>query len=233
VQGEPIKVVTGEVESKTGQRTYHVHASFLTRSSEFFQTALKKEWQEGQQRLVNLPLAMPNAFEVYVKWLYTGKLFSNVSILAAERRERYEIPFRLYELGEILLDREFQNRVTDMIVAVSRDRLTAEDGITGRWYPGILIIGELYSATPACSPVRRLAVDLFALKGETKWIKNTGFDPEDKYQSEFMADLIDRLFEIGVAKDRIDQRELDSGIPKSYYHVLGESGQNKEDTSNQ
>lgn len=50
------------------------HASFITRDSEFFRAALKKEWKEGQTRVIKLPEDQPQVVSHYLNYTYTKKL---------------------------------------------------------------------------------------------------------------------------------------------------------------
>lgn len=51
-----------------------VHASYLARTSEFFASALKKEWVEGQTRTIELDEEAPDLMAHYLDWLYTTEL---------------------------------------------------------------------------------------------------------------------------------------------------------------
>jgi hypothetical protein len=51
-----------------------IHETLLRANSEVFNTALK-EWKEGQERSAELPEAKVEVFKIWVKWLYTGRMF--------------------------------------------------------------------------------------------------------------------------------------------------------------
>jgi hypothetical protein len=56
------------------QQKLIVHASYITRTSAFFATALKKEWAEGQTRIVELHEETPEMMAHYLDWVYTSEL---------------------------------------------------------------------------------------------------------------------------------------------------------------
>lgn len=66
-----IKVLVGPQGSTTAST---LHTAFATKSSDFFVAALKKEWKEGQGRVVRLPEANKKAFSLYTQWLYTDSV---------------------------------------------------------------------------------------------------------------------------------------------------------------
>jgi hypothetical protein len=51
-----------------------VHVNHLTRDSEFFAAAMKKEWVEGQTRVIRLPEEYPDIVAHYLSFLYSGKV---------------------------------------------------------------------------------------------------------------------------------------------------------------
>lgn len=70
-----------EAPSQTGtncdngaEKTYVVHEAIVRAESPFFEAALSKEWQESKERIVRLPKQYPEAFDVYIGWVYSGKI---------------------------------------------------------------------------------------------------------------------------------------------------------------
>ena len=56
------------------QKELLVHGTYLTRESEFFKAALKKEWVEGQTRHITLPEEDPKIMCHYLTYVYHQKL---------------------------------------------------------------------------------------------------------------------------------------------------------------
>jgi hypothetical protein len=53
-----------------------VHGTYLTRDSDFFKAALKKEWSEGQTRTINLAEERPGVMAQYIGYAYSKRLSS-------------------------------------------------------------------------------------------------------------------------------------------------------------
>jgi len=51
-----------------------VHESCITRNSDFFKAAMKKEWTEGQTRTVKLPEERLDTFITYLNYAYRETL---------------------------------------------------------------------------------------------------------------------------------------------------------------
>jgi hypothetical protein len=63
----------------SGKEAY-IHETLLRSQSGFFENALKKEWKEGQERVIDLHEVQDRIFEIWVRWLYTGR-FSLLEVL--------------------------------------------------------------------------------------------------------------------------------------------------------
>lgn len=69
-------VVTVTVGAGEDSEVFLVHDFLLKQTSKFFQTALKEDWKEGQEKKVDLPEDKPEAFGIYNEWLLHGKIAS-------------------------------------------------------------------------------------------------------------------------------------------------------------
>jgi len=76
----PAIVIT--VGSITQQQSFTVHEDLLLRESEYFRIALKSQFIEGQSKTFRLAEDDPQAFDIFVQYLYTGS---------------YSMPERLFE----------------------------------------------------------------------------------------------------------------------------------------
>ncbi len=192
VTGDLARVVAGTASSDEGQQIFYVADGLLTVSSEFLQTAMKKKWMEGKGRAVDFPEVRPDIFEIYIKWLYRGRVFtpskaSKKSDGQADPSERFAVCAELYGLGESLLDREFQDCVIDTIISLRREEFEDEDGNMQRWSPEASTVARFYDLTPPGSPARRLVVELWVIKGEASWVDELNLD--DRNQVEFLKDI--------------------------------------------
>jgi hypothetical protein len=139
-----------------------VHGDCLSRDSEFFRTALKKEWGEG--RAIKLPEETPLLMGYYIEHLYgvklpTHKLTSGPSINDSAQPV-YELLASLYVLGERMMDSEYRNMILQEFLRLLDFSLVTPN--EGCW-PGTRAVSIIYQGTTAESPARRMMVD-FAVK---------------------------------------------------------------------
>ena len=154
----------------------------LRKASKFFDAALKKEWKEGEKRIVTLPDDNPDSVYAYIQWLYGRKLF--VKTTNNQGEPIFEPLATLYVLGEKLLDGDFQDNVLSKLFAPT----FAEDS----FWPGDKATSIIYRGTPPSSPARRLFVDSWARFGFSRWIER---DKDGRWEvhDEFKTDLIEAL----------------------------------------
>ncbi|TKX26688.1 BTB/POZ domain-containing protein 10 [Elsinoe australis] len=65
-------LVTIIVRSDNDETRYNIHKTILTRESEYFRTALKSSWLEGQANVVVLDDIEPEVFAHSVHWMYNN-----------------------------------------------------------------------------------------------------------------------------------------------------------------
>lgn len=200
----PVKVQVGEPP-----QDFFVHSELLRRSSAFFDAALKQEWHEGKQRTVQLPEQDPETFNLYVQWLYSGRILSKVD--GAHGSVNYLLVTKLYALGEVLLDNVFQDRIIDVLVTCVREK--GKDGTT-RW-PAQEHVNTIYRGTTKGSAGRRLMVNMHVLQGRGNWLG----EDADSCHHEFAVDLARALMSDrnpSVATDK-KYAEILRGVPCSYH----------------
>ncbi|KAI4711382.1 hypothetical protein J4E89_003947 [Alternaria sp. Ai002NY15] len=169
----------------------HVHATTLSKSSEFFKNALKQEWRTDSTKPIDMSDVDPFIFEGYCGWLYTGR------VVHRNQYECYKYLASLYVLGERVMDVTLQNSVVAAIIRRSQ---------TWRKYPGNPAIQIVYAGTPAGSPARRLLVDFWVFHAKPTW---NGLDNLIKLTcADFVDDLVRKL---------IEQRGVpDSSVPRPW-----------------
>ncbi|USW54847.1 Putative BTB/POZ domain-containing protein [Septoria linicola] len=118
-EAEDYSIVPVVVEVGQSATLFYLTETRLRAFSKFFDTALKKEWLEGQQRKVPLPDEDPELFNVYANWIMTGKLFveDESGVPGGQGKVRQKL-VDLYILGDKLLDTDFKDRVTDALASV-------------------------------------------------------------------------------------------------------------------
>jgi hypothetical protein len=89
--------------------------AYLFRDSAFFRTALKKQWSEGQSRVIKLPEETTVHMEHYVEYVFSGKLPTHdvaaKITFSHEPYRRAELLASLYVLGERMMNPKYQNDV--------------------------------------------------------------------------------------------------------------------------
>jgi hypothetical protein len=184
------------------EKEMFVHGTYLTDGSDFFKAALKKEWTEGQTRVIKFPEEDPETMAHFMTFVYHGQLpFEGV--LPQNRNDyaaRWCILIDLYVYGERFLYRWIQNAVIKEMVHLTRTKSPTG----GRWFPTSAMVDRVYRGTPEGSPLRRLIVDAHVIFGKRDWLsKNANaqflldlakafygkIDPDNKVQDFRMKDL--------------------------------------------
>lgn len=137
--------------------TEHVllaHGSFITSNSDFFTTAVRKEWAGGQTRLIKLSEESPQVVSHYLDYTYTKSLpadtiSSEPADTFTERVNGYqELLAELYVLGERLLDTSIKNAVIREIIRLA--------SLPKRMCPTKVAVNTIYRGTTAVARARQL-----------------------------------------------------------------------------
>ena len=133
----------------------YVHASLLSKASEFFKIALKQEWMDKTNRAITLPDDEHEIVAAYVKFLYLGKIPSTKGCRTwLAQQKLYQYLATLYVFGEKIVDSAFQNIVMDALVATVNEAVKDK-----RCYPTGIVVNVIYDGTPKGSPARHRSVD--------------------------------------------------------------------------
>lgn len=181
-------VFTVTVGTGDDAEVFLVHDFLLKQTSKFFQTALKAEWKEGQEKKVDLPEDKPEAFGVYTEWLLHGKITPGTG-KPTEDLTSYDITLEhllladLYVLGEKLMDDRFCAGVMKAVAELCL--VEATDG--GQFFPGERAINTIFEGTREGSPIRAWLVDEYWAHGSKNW-----FEPprSAEYCAEFLLELV-------------------------------------------
>lgn len=156
-----VTLLVGPEEEK-----FVVHESCIARYSDFFKTALKKEWIEGQTRVVKLPEEPCVEFFIsYINFAYRGKLPTDgLEIMADDGfiDEPYLELAKFYAMGERMLDDYLLLAVPEEILRLAK--IESPHGY--RCFPDAACIAFIYDETSSRSTLRRLMVDFYASEGE-------------------------------------------------------------------
>ncbi|KZM24652.1 uncharacterized protein EKO05_0007088 [Ascochyta rabiei] len=176
----PVTVIVGEE-----QTAYFVHESHITPQSDFFKNALKGEWEEKTTRTVRLPDCDSTSFNIYLNWLYTGRV-----CITQEGDEKevidddvqtidyeWENWVMCFKIGDFLQDSDFKDAMIDAAI----EKLISEN------IDYVEIPVGVYTFSQPTSRNRRLAVDLALNVWEEfrfQYVTNRNYPPE------FLTDLI-------------------------------------------
>jgi hypothetical protein len=159
------------IDVQVGEQIFQFHEGVL-RQTPYFVNALKPEWVSAREgKPIDLKCECVTAFAAYQQFLYSHQIDTTLAI------NKW---CKMYVLGEMLMDREFQDAVLSVIMSECYENTD---------YPWIEEINILYKGTPANSPVRGLLCDFFCLQsGGIAFIKNNDFI--DKVPAEYVQDLL-------------------------------------------
>lgn len=150
-----------------------VYESCITRNSDFFRAAMKKEWTEGQTRTIKLP--EEDCIETlthYLNYAYSQKLPTDRITAVASTgfpEGTWTTLANIYVLGERMLDQSVQHAVIKELIRLPK--LTCEANMSNKSFsPNAEAISLIYDGTTAGSPARRLMVDYHVARGYESWL---------------------------------------------------------------
>jgi hypothetical protein len=196
---------------------YKVHEVLLCEASEFFASASKEEWKEGQEHRITLPDDTPYIVDLYVQWVYTRRIVIRKKPVekeadreACKNGHEFDLLIGAFAFGEKVQDGHFKDAVIDALVHT----VAVPDEEGSCWYPTKQLVGRAYTGTPQGSPIRRLLVDMYTFHGRKDWL-------DGQKNVDFLIDLAGCLLRDG----REDSQALDSTTPDvsgCQYHHHGE-----------
>lgn len=156
---------------------FGVHEHLLTFHSDFFKKALDKKWKEATERMVRLPGIDSDAFQIFAKWLYTGRVYSRTSKYAPWGCPRL---CACYSLGDYLQATDFQDAVIDAPITV----------IIGANCTPLMLVCCVYPLSREESAYRKLYRDLINTLNRRSFY----FIPLHKVPRDFLEDVITQVF---------------------------------------
>jgi hypothetical protein len=162
------------------KKEYHIHKELLRTNSAFFNNALKKEWAEGQDLVIEMPETDDEPFGIWAKWLYTGRVFlmkdgDVKEVKGVHKHKEWPRWLRCYTLGSFPQDSDFK----DACIDVSIEAMCATKRIPD------CLPETVYSSSSKASSHRKLAVDcLINCRARSSWPRQCG------YPADFLADAL-------------------------------------------
>jgi hypothetical protein len=167
--------------------SFHVPEILLTEKSEFFQAACRNEWKEATSRVIKLPDVEPCIFNLYLFWVYRGKLAVRNDWRIIQEDYSDTAPaiqsslVKLWILADRLADIRLRTATVDeMMLATSN--IARSDGVL-LFLPELTVIA--WSATTPGRSLRRLIVDYYVCQVLAKNIE----DHMDRYHPGFVKEL--------------------------------------------
>jgi hypothetical protein len=162
------------------RKKFLVHKKLICEASDFFSKAFTGGFQESQGDSMHLPDDDPNAFALFIDWIYRSKI---PTMKPEDQATAYRVAITLYNLyifaGKLCLD-DLANATMDEIQKL----------VDSYWYPFGLdqhsaLISKVYTETPSDSPLRKFCSHIMAFdlctekkspKDELLPIDNTGLE---------------------------------------------------------
>ena len=197
------------------QITYHVHEKLLRSTSPFFDAALSKSWQEGNQGRVRLPDDAVEVVNGYSQWLYSRKIdYQHTTDPSSIKDHDDDLPeyftfAQLYIFGDKIGNIEFKNAVMDEWV----NRVYEGIGDTA-WYHSEMIINIVYKATTPGSPARKFMVDCYRREGAPDWVSLS----TEHQNVEFLVDLTRALLQTQRKPGLPLRKWLKTAASEGWYH---------------
>jgi hypothetical protein len=204
---------------------YKVHEALLSERSEFFTSASKEEWKEGQEHRVPLPDDTPSVVDLYVQWIYSGRVLSGRTLGGkipvkeeadgeeCKNGSQFDLLIGGFVFGEKIQDGGFKDAVVDALIHTVRT--PDEKGVC--WYPTKSWVDQAYVGTPEGSPFRRLLVDMYKYHGRDDWL-------DDQKNVDFLAELAGDLLMDKRKKQQEYQDPTDQEVSGCQYHHHGKEG---------
>jgi hypothetical protein len=180
-----------------------VYETYLTRDSAFFKAALKKQWTEGQTRIIKLPEESLELMQHYIEHLYGAKLPTHdlsAGIICTLKGKHYEMLADLYILAERMLDAKSQNAIIREFFRLVR-LMFGPPETKYRYYPVGEAVNIIYGGTTPASTARRMLIDWSTSYGLKAWL-NGATNPE------YLLDLSKALFEKLLAQKSVNDFRL-------------------------
>ena len=196
-KGDSVTLVVGSEKQEL-----LVHANYIARESNFFKTALKKEWREGQTRTIPLPADEYETVTHYLRYLYSEKLPTSGHEGRLDLDPEEDVLFVTLAKLYLFANRVMSDPLRDDVIREIH-RLSSDCSYTShkRCYPNYRSINLLYDGTLESDPVRVLIADLCIYKGHEDRL-NPKFDPR------FLLDLSKGLL-AGIKSDDVSRSRHD------------------------
>lgn len=202
-------------------RSSVVHEAIIRAESPFFEAVLSKEWKESEERVVRLPEQYPEAFDIYLRWIYSGKLVvGKIDIQDTQAYDSFTNSLsRAYILGEMLQDVDFKEAVIDGLF----ETIEPTERVPARQAK------FLFDNTPKNAPIRRMLVDWVVMDLDIRYLCDEHH--EQFTTMEFLQHVIKQVIDKEDGKFDDDSGENDSGGHRENGDFQGSASKKRKLTS--
>ncbi|KAI9684327.1 MAG: hypothetical protein M1820_010891 [Bogoriella megaspora] len=186
-------------------KKFYIHRNVLT--APYFQRELKQNQEGDEIYRIFSPSYNPETFHLYVRWLYTGKVWSAPDEDTAENLKHSSEDMMLIKafcLAGKFEDRAFQDTIIDVLFL----KLKLEEETGSRQYHGAEYVNCIWRHTQPGSPLRKLWLDLIVSHGLEAW-------PWRDYTKDFYLDIIPILLK---SRTQCEQSPLKGLLNSCAYH---------------
>ncbi|KAL9032777.1 MAG: hypothetical protein Q9180_006312, partial [Flavoplaca navasiana] len=196
------QLVTVDVGSDEGAESWTIHKRLLAHHSPFFAAAFNGNFAESATNTVSLIEDDPDAFKLFVQWLYSGELA--LGELASDSKSLPRVACLAWALGDKLQCPVFQDRAMLQLLAYHKYEWLLEDTMR-----------LIYNVSPSGSKLRSFAVDTICYDRLVK--QNPGIATDGIVAVvDFNRDLLERIVTFDSTESGEDP--CDEGSP--YLKVL-------------
>ncbi|KAF2452023.1 hypothetical protein P171DRAFT_479036 [Karstenula rhodostoma CBS 690.94] len=179
------KVVTIRVGGEPDHKDFTVHEDGRKRSPYLMDPRNQKP------AFISLPDARPEDFNVYVQWLYTGRLHTKT--IHFDHGVEWVMLTNVYLLGHKLADVDFQDRVMDSMLDWLKDAGHNIDCLAVVFDNVTQIFNET-KISGKNNPLRRLVSDIVSAKLSNTTIQSMALDRQsEQLPPAFLLDIVSKL----------------------------------------
>ncbi|QIW96667.1 hypothetical protein AMS68_002185 [Peltaster fructicola] len=145
----------------TQQQSYCIHSQLLCADSQFFRSATKKEWKEGQNREIALPEDTTEVFDIYIQWLYQKKILCQIddsNPVDKEVSDQYRLLIDVFIFGDKVQDIPLKDATINALCNLSDLRNEKNLCID----PTGVNVTRAYRGTMPGSPLRKFFATLYS-----------------------------------------------------------------------
>ncbi|KAH3910553.1 hypothetical protein HBH56_143180 [Parastagonospora nodorum] len=166
-----VQIVEGDTE-----QTVMVHEALLGDRSKCLQSILSEMHSQDSHKIVAFKDVDPQAFALYIQYLYTGHIPSKPSQKTAAEGEEYSMLCKLYVFAFKQEDITAQNAACDAIYAKAYEFIAPSQEAL----PRNEHIRIIYNGTSSDCAARRLLLDVHASQANRTWMRDkmNGLPPE-------------------------------------------------------